>query len=291
MENTIIPLLQSQGINSLIILPSATEVTVDLILIAAVLSPLEKLFPANKNAKKQVSSLLVDIGYWFMTPLITRVITNLAIAMLLFPLFVLLNFDLSQPLLEGFGILSKQPIFLQCLEILVVIDFSDYWTHRLFHTSRLWPIHAIHHSPMQMDWLSSSRMHPLNDLITRLFQVLPVCLMGFAPRAALALIPYLFFYVVFLHSNLSWDFGPLRFVIVSPAYHRWHHASSQDAIDKNFAGFFPLWDYLFGTIYFPHALPASYGVTKNAPPESLLGQLLYPLREIKSPASERVPEL
>ena len=32
----------------------------------------------------------------------------------------------------GYGPLSKQPIWLQAVQIYVLVDFISYWTHRLF---------------------------------------------------------------------------------------------------------------------------------------------------------------
>jgi sterol desaturase/sphingolipid hydroxylase (fatty acid hydroxylase superfamily) len=101
-------------------------------------------------------------------------------------------------------------------------------------------------------------------------------LLGFSPKGIIIIVPYIAFYVMFLHSNISWDFGLFRWVLVSPAYHRWHHTSDKEGIDKNFAGIFPIWDLLFGTAHFPHALPARYGVKGKRLPKTLRGQLVYP---------------
>ncbi len=37
-----------------------------------------------------------------------------------------------------------------------------------------------------------------------------------------------------VHANLNWTFGPLRHVLVSPVFHRWHH--DEKTYDRNFAG-------------------------------------------------------
>lgn len=147
--------------------------------------------------------------------------------------------------------MAQQPLWLQALEILLIADFIDYWTHRWFHVSRAWRFHAIHHSPEQMNWLASARMHPVNDFITRLCQVVPVVLIGLSAKAALIVVPILVFFVIILHSNLNWNYGPFRWVLVSPLYHRWHHTTDPEGLDKNFAGIFPIWDLLFGTAHFP----------------------------------------
>ncbi|MBY0461528.1 MAG: sterol desaturase family protein, partial [Gemmataceae bacterium] len=165
-------------------------------------------------------------------------------------------------------------------------DFIDYWTHRWFHVSRAWRFHAIHHSPEHMNWLASARMHPVNDFITRLCQVIPVVLLGLSVKAVLFVVPALVFFVIVLHSNLSWDYGPFRWVLVSPLYHRWHHTKDEEGLDKNFAGIFPLWDVLFGTAHFPRREPVQFGVNHHPPPETFLGQMLYPFRRLSTQHEE-----
>ena len=134
-------------------------------------------------------------------------------------------------------------------------------------------------------------MHPVNDFVTRVCQVVPVILMGFSLKAVLLLVPFLVFFVIVLHSNLNWDYGWFRWVLVSPLYHRWHHTTDPEGLDKNFAGIFPIWDLLFGTAHFPRREPVTFGVNHNPPPESFWGQLLYPFQRGCAPCSIEEPAL
>ena len=85
-------------------------------------------------------------------------------------------------------------------------------------------------------------------------------------------------YAIALHANLKWTYGPLRYVVASPAFHRWHHTCAEEGRDKNFAGFLPVWDLLFGTFFMPKGRqPAMFGVAEPVP-GGLLGQLVYPFR-------------
>jgi len=267
-------------LNDSVSLPSLTGLIVNLVIAAAVLGALEFFFPAYQQQLFN-REWRIDLAYWFFTPLFTKVVTNAALAGIFLGVFVTVGRPIDVTLLDGYGPLSRQPLWLQTIEILLLADFLDYWTHRLFHTSKLWRFHAIHHSSEEMSWLSASRLHPLNDMVTRFVQVVPLVLVGFSVRGIIILVPYLVFYVLFLHSNLKWDLGPLRYVFVSPAYHRWHHTSEADGIDRNYAGIFPLWDILFGTCHFPRWLPTLYGVHADPPPKSLFGQLLYPFRSVR----------
>ena len=63
------------------------------------------------------------------------------------------------------------------------------------------------------------------------------------------------------HVNARLSFGWLgERLLVSPRYHRWHHAVDLPEGRKfrhgcNFAILFPIWDRLFGTQYLSSALP------------------------------------
>jgi sterol desaturase/sphingolipid hydroxylase (fatty acid hydroxylase superfamily) len=258
---------------------SVTQVVALAGIAAALLTPAEYFAPACRQPLVLRKGFWLDAAYWFTTPLLTRSLTACILAVLLLAGGACIGFDRIRPgfMMHGFGPLSRQATWLQTIEILVVADFVDYWTHRTLHRGSLWRIHAIHHSPEEMSWLSSSRVHPLNDLITRSCQLVPIVSVGFSALAVAWAVPLISFYVMFLHANLKWGFGPLRWVLVSPAYHRWHHATDDEAIDKNFAGIFPVWDVLFGTAYFPRTLPTRYGLRGERLPDSLVAHLLYPV--------------
>jgi len=49
------------------------------------------------------------------------------------------------------------------------------------------------------------------------------------------------------HGNLRTDYGPLRWVFVTPQSHRVHHSMAPEDADVNFGVIFCLWDRLFGT--------------------------------------------
>jgi sterol desaturase/sphingolipid hydroxylase (fatty acid hydroxylase superfamily) len=62
------------------------------------------------------------------------------------------------------------------------------------------------------------------------------------------------FWGFFIHANVRWRFGPLEWLIATPAFHLWHHTLSGPR-DRNFASMPPCWDWLFGTSYLPRELP------------------------------------
>jgi sterol desaturase/sphingolipid hydroxylase (fatty acid hydroxylase superfamily) len=174
---------------------------------------------------------------------------------------------------------AAQPVWLQFAEILLVVDFMTYWVHRAFHkVPLLWNFHAIHHSSLEMDWLAGSRMHVVDVLVTRAAAFLPVFVLGFSQAALIAYLAFVSIHAVYIHANVRWRWPVLRWVIATPEYHHWHHSSEDEGLDKNFAGFLPLWDVLFGTAHQPGRWPQRYGTVKFQPPEDYLGQLAYPFR-------------
>jgi sterol desaturase/sphingolipid hydroxylase (fatty acid hydroxylase superfamily) len=92
--------------------------------------------------------------------------------------------------------------------------------------------------------------------------------------------PFTIAYSAFVHANLNWTFGPFKYVLASPVFHRWHHTAFDKGGDKNFAGTFPVFDWLFGTFYMPeHELPETYGVDDKEFPDGFGAQLLYPFKQ------------
>ena len=80
-----------------------------------------------------------------------------------------------------------------------------------------------------------------------------------------AYVPFLTVYALFLHANVGWSFGPLRYFIASPTFHRWHHTTQAEGLDTKFAGLFPFWDLLFGTFHMRRAASLVFGVTAGGP--------------------------
>ncbi len=256
------------------------QIVVGFVILFAIFTLLEKLFPAQRNKRVFRQGYRLDLYYWVMAPTINTLIKNASAILTIIIVALVLGLDLDDDIVRGFGPISQQPAVLIGIEMLVLGDFIGYWTHRWFHRSSLWKIHAIHHSSEELDWLSSVRVHPLNQAIANAISVGIMLALGFPLMALAAYLPFLLFYAIFLHANIPWGFGPLRYVIASPRFHRWHHTSEQEGLDKNFAGLFPVFDLMFGTFYMPgDRQPVQFGVYDGAMPHTLWGQLMYPFRK------------
>lgn len=162
------------------------------------------------------------------------------------------------------AMVNTQPLWLQMIEALLIGDFLQYWVHRCLHGRRLWSVHAIHHSPEDLNWLSATRIHPLEVILKGPIEMAPLYFLGFSSVATLPLVVIVLgLYELFLHANVGWRFGALRFVIASPAFHRWHHTAEVEGFDKDFAGLFPFYDLAFGTYFLPDRASSAYGLGRG----------------------------
>jgi sterol desaturase/sphingolipid hydroxylase (fatty acid hydroxylase superfamily) len=162
--------------------------------------------------------------------------------------------------------------------IVLVADLVQYWTHRAYHeVPLLWRLHAVHHSVKSMDWMAGSRQHILELLITRTLVLAPIYVLGFSKEVIDAYIVVVGFQAVFNHANVSVRLGPLRYLIVTPNFHHWHHSQDDEAIDKNYAAHFAFLDHLFGTaVQSDREWPAHYGVVGDYVPNGFWKQFKFP---------------
>ena len=261
--------------------PTVQGVLFGFVVLLLAFRALQLLRPRDKRMPLLRRGFWTDLAYWAFTPLVTKAVTRAVVIIAIVPVALLAYGKVDKDLLlHGFGPAARLPLWLQAVLILVLGDFIGYWMHRWFHGERLWRFHAVHHSSVDLDWLSAVRLHPVNDALMRVAGAVPLLALGLAPVALAGGAPVLTLMAILVHANLDWDWGPLRAVVASPRFHRWHHTDEASARDKNFAGLLPLWDILFGTYYMPKdRLPQQFGTESPVPP-GLLGQLLFPFRRV-----------
>lgn len=241
-----------------------------------VLGLLRQGSPCNPGQGKWFSrDMGVDVLWWLLSFVLYGNLTLLVSRLLLHGLYGADGQRLFEAIQAGRGSISHLPVLVQAGIVIFLVDVIQYWLHRAFHTRWLWPFHAIHHSPKELDWTATWRIHPVNFVFYETVAGVVTLLLGCSPAALLIIVPFNFFSAAFVHANLNWSFGPFRFVLASPVFHRWHHASDPKIHDKNFAPTFPFLDLMFGTFHMPAGeLPDAYGA-EGVPPD-MLGQLVHP---------------
>lgn len=159
---------------------------------------------------------------------------------------------------------------------LIALDFTNYWNHRFLHTRWIWGIHTIHHSDDEMNWTTSHRIHVLEWILMATWFVIVMGWMSL-PGWALGIAGFIHgVYNKYVHCQLGWTHGPLRKWLISPNYHRWHHADDPAAYNRNFGDMLAIWDRMFGTYYDGGTCEAKLGLPDG--PKDLVSMLVYPFQ-------------
>ena len=259
------------------LLVSVLRLCVWLVLLSVIFVPIERLFALYRQRIFR-KAIRTDLAYYFISGLIPGFLLGAPLALVAW----LAHHAIPGALVSAVGTL---PLWLRIVAALVVSDIGGYWGHRWTHEIPfLWRFHAIHHSAEQLDFLANTRAHPVDIVFTRLCGLIPLYVLGLAGplvgSASLVPVVVLLLTVVwgfFIHANLRWRFGPLEWLVSTPAFHHWHHTNQgQPYVNKNYAALLPWVDRLFGTLYLPkHKRPARYGIDEPVP-GSFLGQLARP---------------
>jgi sterol desaturase/sphingolipid hydroxylase (fatty acid hydroxylase superfamily) len=213
--------------------------TLSLPALALSLGALERRFGARDRRRRTRTDTVLDVSLWFGVPLLTEALTR-----------VIGVADHVRPSSLS-ALIRAQPLWLQGLEALLLADLAGYLSHRVFHGRLLWRFHALHHTTGRVDWLTSARFHPLNDVVSSWFRLVVLAFAGFELHRFAPLLPVVWLHLVVIHADLPTRWGPLRWLLVSPLYHRVHHTHGGDP--KNLASIFPFIDWMFGTAHMPPA--------------------------------------
>ena len=192
--------------------------------------------------------------------------------------------------ISRYQILSHLSVFQVVILSLFVHDFYIYWFHRWQHASPLlWRIHEAHHSVEDVDWLAGSRSHSIEILVNQTVEYAPLMLLGAPPEALVIKATIDACWGMYIHSNVDIHSGMLQYVINGPEMHRWHHAKEITEGGLNFSTKFAVWDWIFGTAFFPKdRKPTGYGIGDVNFPSGYLAQHLYAFRTRKKRAAEVV---
>jgi sterol desaturase/sphingolipid hydroxylase (fatty acid hydroxylase superfamily) len=260
-----------------------------LFVLSAIFLPLEGLF-ALRSRNFFRKGLLQDLGYFFINGLAPSLMLALPLSLIAVAAHTLMPAPWQTEV-------ASWPLWVRICVGLVVGEIGFYWGHRWAHEiPLLWRFHSLHHSAQDIYFLVSSRAHPFDNVFIRLCGLIPAVVLGVASPLAPtgSLVPVLIVLVAttwgfFIHSNLRWRFGPVEWLVATPAFHHWHHTLGERR-DCNFASMLPWVDRLFGTYHLPaDRWPASYGIDDRLP-SSLAGQLLHPFRRSKPAALGVAPQ-
>lgn len=182
----------------------------------------------------------------------------------------------AHPLVTLRSRLAALPLLVQMVIAVVAGDVLVYWFHRACHRfGILWRFHAVHHSSERVDWLAAHREHPVDGVLTQLFQNLPAMIAGLPFEVLGALVVFRGAWAILIHSNVRLPLGPLGLLFGAPELHHFHHARLRET-RHNFANLAPWLDVVFRTYHRPaehETLPT--GLTTPFP-QGYLAQLARP---------------
>ncbi|MBS0589941.1 MAG: sterol desaturase family protein [Proteobacteria bacterium] len=185
---------------------------------------------------------------------------------------------------------SKVPAWGQWLIVFLTLEGLRYALHRLSHRLPwLWRLHAVHHSDVDLDATTTHRHHPLENFVSSLAMLPVLIAIGPPPLAVLAYTVLTTMVDTFSHGNLRLPTAidkVLRLAIATPAYHRVHHSAARAQTDSNYAGTFPVFDYLFrshGRVPDDGGRNITLGLETNrdASSQSLMALLSAPFRRVQ----------
>ena len=155
-------------------------------------------------------------------------------------------------------------------------DFGEFLSHWVQHrVPLLWEFHKVHHSARFLTPFTTTRFHPIGNLIDGMFISffsIPAILvaelvfnLSLVRIVELSATVELFFAITFLrqlqHSHFRISFGPLDRVFISPLMHHVHHSAKLEHWDKNFGSRLSVWDWLFGCAFLlPRSEPIEFGL-------------------------------
>ena len=211
------------------------------LLIAAVFI-MENLLPADRRQRVFSVGLIHDFVAWFVLGGLVRAAM---VGLLVDGLYWFCGTFLSGIRIEA-G--DYMPLVLVTILAVLAGDFLNWLHHYIRHKVQLfWLFHTIHHSQRQMNMFTDLRVHLVEYAIAKPITILPLFIFGLNIQLAFWLTLVLESYTHIYHANIRSNYGPLRYLLVTPQSHRIHHSSLPQHMDKNFAVIFSFWDRLFGT--------------------------------------------
>ncbi len=185
------------------------------------------------------------------------------------------------------------PFVLQVALVVVLVEFGQYWMHRLMHNNAtFWLTHAPHHHLIQLNAMKGAVGNPIELFLISLSVValfdlpVPAVFCGFNVLSVIS---------TFAHANTRCD--PPRwyaYFFTTIRNHSLHHSVGYEETRCNFGNSLILLDRIFGTYRDGEAEAVGQGERRRL---SIVEQTLFPLRPVidavqakrRQPESETAP--
>lgn len=181
---------------------------------------------------------------------------------------------------------------LEVIACLLVAELVNWISHWLKHRHAwLWRFHLQHHVETRYNINLTLHTHGLEVIVTGSIMAALLVLCGFS-RFSIDVFTLCYYGTnLYKHGSARLSLGPLDWLVVSPAYHRLHHAKGYDG---NFGSVLTVFDVLFRTARFPtgaaraEAFALPVGVT-SPEPFGFLDEMLVPFVKVSASLPDAPP--
>ena len=142
--------------------------------------------------------------------------------------------------------MAQVPWLVQVIMVVVILEFGQYWMHRLMHNvTPFWLTHAPHHHITQ---LNAAKGYVGNPIELFLISLSVLAFFDFDLTALFAGLNVLNVVSTFAHANVKAD-PPIwySFVFTTIRHHSLHHSTDYEATRCNYGNSLILLDRIFGT--------------------------------------------
>jgi hypothetical protein len=165
------------------------------------------------------------------------------------------------------------------------------WHYSAHKVRLLWCLHSPHHAPQNLNMTVAWVHFFAEGYYSALVQVPLLMLLGVQPGMLVVIMAFEVAWGTFIHAGersfRTGRFGPARFFIITPSYHRVHHGRNPLYMDTNFCSLLPFWDWMFGTLQpLRDEVKIEYGITRDINVTSFIdfyfGEMLLLARDVRS---------
>jgi sterol desaturase/sphingolipid hydroxylase (fatty acid hydroxylase superfamily) len=191
------------------------------------------------------------------------------LAQLLPRLIVLDVFWKLQPAFDRWALFHVDSSPLGWIYALLAWDLATWVYHFASHRVRLlWCLHSPHHASEDLT-ITTAWVHFFAEgWYTTLVQLAVLTMLGVPVPMLIVLQSFEVTWGTLIHVGErtlpTGRLGLLRYLIITPSYHRVHHARNPLYLDTNFCTLLPFWDWVFGTLQpLRDEVRLEYGVTRK----------------------------
>ncbi len=167
------------------------------------------------------------------------------------------------------------PFIVQVALVIFLIEFGQYWMHRLMHNSFVWWTHAPHHHITQLNAAKGLVGNPLELFLVSLSVIAVFDLRKDATFCALNMLGVV---SIFAHANVRCDTPRwYSYIFTSIEAHSLHHSVPYNDTRCNYANSLILIDRVFGTFREGEATVVGQDDRQRL---SILQQFMFPLRPL-----------